>query len=62
MRFNVVSLDLKGITTVQDLKTLICIQLHIFECQCHKCVAHDTETANQVNHFQNFFAKVWKIM
>ena len=27
-----------------------------------KYVVHDTDTANQVNHFQNFIAKVSKIM
>ena len=25
-------------------------------------VAHDTDTADQVNHFQNFIANLWKIM
>ena len=37
----------------------------MFKLQSDKYVVHDADTANQVNHFnyfQNFIAKVWKIM
>ena len=67
MRFDVVSHDLKHVTLVQDFKTLICmnsVTYNIFRLQNDKYVyvVHDTDTANQVNHFQNFIAKVLKIM
>ena len=62
MRFDVVNQDLKYVTLVQDFKTLICmnsVTYSIFRLQNDKYV---TDTANQVNHFQNFIAKVSKIM
>ena len=42
---------------MQDFKTLICMNSD-FKM---KCVVHDTDTAKQVNHFQNFIAKVSKL-
>ena len=65
MRFDVVSQDLKHVTS--ECKILkhwfVWIQLPIFRLQNDKYVVPDTDTAKQVNHFQNFIAKlVSKIM
>ena len=61
--WDIVSQDLESITLVQDFKTLVFMNsVTYIQTLSDKYVAHDTDTANQVNHFQNFIAKVWKIM
>ena len=59
MRFHVVSQDLKGTILVQDFKQgFVRIQLPVFRFQSDKYIVHHANTANQVNHFQNFIAKM----
>ena len=44
--------DLKGITSVQDFKTFISVNIFpIFKFQIDKYVILDTDKANQVNYF-----------